>query len=209
MLKLFFFPGACCMSSHIALEESKIPFELVYVGKNADEKARHDFLQLNPLGAVPTLQLSNGQVLTQNIAILEYIADQKPSAGLLDRPGSYERADILRWLSFIASDLHKAYSPIFRVSTISENPSVQHDIKKWAFSIIDKYLTMVDHHLQNKTYLCAERFTAADAYLFTVYRWSKFIDVPTDKYKALNRYMEHLKKRPSIVTVLDREEKYR
>ncbi|PIZ04894.1 MAG: glutathione transferase GstA [Gammaproteobacteria bacterium CG_4_10_14_0_8_um_filter_38_16] len=208
MIKLFFFPGACCMSCHIALEEAHIPFELQYVGNHADENIRQQFLQLNPLGAVPVLQLENGQVITQNIAILEYIADQKPSAGLLDKPGSYERADILRWLSFVAADLHKAFSPVFAIKRISDNPSVQHDIKKWAITLIDKYLMQVEQHLQNKTYLCAERFTAADAYLFTVYRWSKAINLPTEKYTALNRYADHIKKRPSVIAVLEREAKY-
>ena len=89
-MKLYFSPGACCMSCHIALEEAKIPFELVYVGQHADEAVRKNFLNVNPLGAVPALELDNKKILTQNIAILEYIADQKPEAGLIEKAGTFE-----------------------------------------------------------------------------------------------------------------------
>lgn len=208
MMKLYFFPGACCMSCHMALEETQIPFELVYVGKNADEKTKKEFLKINPLGAVPALALQDGRVLTQNIAILEYIADQKPEANLLGKPGSFERAEIMRWLSLVAADLHKSFAPLFRMNTISSNPEAQKDIKDWSFKNIDKYLSMIESHLQDKNYLVGERFTVADMYLFTVYQWAEAIAFPTQKFTALNRYVKRIAERPTVMAVHNREAGY-
>ena len=204
-MKLYFSPGACCMSCHIALEEAKIPFELVYVGQHADEAVRKNFLNVNPLGAVPALELDNKKILTQNIAILEYIADQKPEAGLIEKAGTFERAEIMLWLSLVATDLHKAFAPLFGMSRISSNPEVQADIKKWCFASIDKYLSLINQHLQDKQYLACERFTIADCYLFTVYQWAGAVALPTEKYTAINRYTAAISKRPSVMAVHERE----
>lgn len=205
-MKLFFSPGACCMSCHIALEEAKLPFELIYVGKNASEDIKKQFLKINPLGAVPAVQFENGAILTQNIAILEYIADVKPEAGLLAKTGTLERAEIMRWLSFVASDLHKSFSPIFRISNITSHLDAQNDIKNWFFNNIDKYLSILEDHLHDKNYLAAERFTIADCYLYTVYQWTQNINFPVDKYKSLNRYSNKISNRPSVIAVHEREE---
>lgn len=207
-MKLYFSPGACCMSCHIALEETKTPFELAYAGKKMDEKARADFLKVSPLGAVPTFELDDGRILTQNIAILEYIADQKPEYQLLDKPGSYERADIMRWLSFAASDFHKAFGPLFRMSAISDNPVVQDALKQHCFSMIEKYCDLLNTHLKGKNYLACERFTVADAYVFTIYQWTAAVKFPTEKYAELNRYADAIAKRPSVIAVHQRESAY-
>lgn len=204
-MKLYYSPGACCMSCHIALEESKIPFELVYVGRKADPAIKKAYLQINPLGAVPALELDNNIILTQNIAILEYIADQKPETGLIEKVGTVERAEIMKWLSLIASDLQKSFLPIFALEKISTHAETQAEIKKWSFSNIEKYLTIIDAHLQNKTYLASERFTIADCYLYTVYQWTKNISFPTEKFTALNRYSALIAKRPSVIAVHERE----
>ena len=209
MTKLYFSPGACCMSCHIALIETKTPYDLVYVGKNADQKVRTDFLKINPLAAVPALELDNGKVLTQNIAILEYIADQKPEANLLAKAGTYERADTMRWLSLIASDLQKAFGPLFRLTTISSNENAQEDIKKWCFSNIEKYLSYIEKQLEKHIYLVGDTFSIADAYFYTVYRWSKAVSFPTEKFIAINRYADKMSKRPSVIEVHKREEVYK
>lgn len=208
-MKLYFSPGACCMSCHIALAEAKIPFELVYAGKKMDAQAKESFLKLNPLGAVPTLVLDDGRILTQNIAILEYIADQKPECHLLPKVGSYERADVVRWLSFVASDLHKAFSPLFRLTQISHNADAQHDIKKWCFATIEKYFSMLESHLAGKKFLTGDQFTIADAYLFTVCRWTKAVSFPIEQFTVLNKYIDTVASRPSVQSVLEREESYK
>ncbi|OGT53565.1 MAG: hypothetical protein A3F17_00075 [Gammaproteobacteria bacterium RIFCSPHIGHO2_12_FULL_41_15] len=208
-MKLYFSPGACCMSCHIILEETKTTFELVYVGKNADEKTRTQFLAINPLGAVPALAISEQKILTQNIAILEYLADNNLEHHLLDKAGTFERAEQMRWLSFIASDLHKAFSPLFKLTQISANHDCQESIRKWSLTNIEKYLSLVEKQLTNQSYLVSGRFTVADAYLFTVLRWTKAINFSMEKYTAIQQYLINLAKRPSIIAVLQREEKFK
>lgn len=197
------------MSCHIALIETKTPYDLVYVGKNADQKVRTDFLKVNPLGAVPALELDDGKILTQNIAILEYIADQKPEAHLLAKVGTYERADTMRWLSLIASDLHKAFTPLSRLTQISSNETAQNDIKKWCFGNIEKYFSLIEKQLSKHDYLAGETFTVADAYFYTAYCWSKPAGFPTEKFTEINRYADKISKRPSVIEVHQREEVYK
>src|SRR3990167_9738674 len=206
-MKLYFFPGACCMSCHIALEESKTPFELVYVGKKADEAVKNAFHAVNPLGAVPALELADKKILTQNTAILEYIADQKPESGLLEKAGTIQRAETMLWLSLIASDLHKSFQPLFRMEQITKNDAAQADIKKWAFANLDKYLTVIDQQLQHKKYLASDHFSIADCYLYPVYQWTKHVRFPTDKFKAINRYSAMIAEMPAVRAVEERENK--
>jgi glutathione S-transferase len=208
-MKLYFSPGACCMSCHIALIETNTPFELVYVGKNADEVVKKDFKLINPLGMVPALELDNNKVLTQNTAILEYIADQHPEAGLLEKVGTVQRAETMLWLSLVAADLHKAFHPLFGLARISSDPNAQSDIKNWSFSNIDKYLSIIEQQLQDHQYIAGDHFTIADCYLYTVYQWTKIVKFPTDKYTALNSYSARLGDRPSIKYVHEQENKYR
>lgn len=204
-MKLYFSPGACCMSCHIALEEAKIPFELVYVDIHSHDEKRKAFFNINPTGAVPALELNDKTVLTQNIAILEYIADQKPESGLIAKAGTVERAEIMKWLSMVAADLHKSFGPLFGLKHITSNPEGQADIKKLAFANINKYLTIIDKHLQDKTFLAGEKFTIADCYLFTVYQWAPHVSLPTENYPALNRYSERIANRPTVKAVHERE----
>ncbi len=179
--------------------------EKIQIKKNRDQ-----LLKLNSLGTVPTIELTDGKVLTQNSAILEYIADQKPQVNLLSKPGTYERADTMQWLSFINSDLHKAFilGWSFRINQMTSNTESQHDIKKWAFGNIDKYCSVLESHLKNKKYLSCERFTIADIYFYTVYSWSKVIEFPIEKYTAINSYMENIAKRSSVIAVRQREKDY-
>ncbi len=208
-MKLYFSPGACCLSCHIILEETKTPFELVYVGKKAEAATKEAFLKVNPLGAVPALEFDDGRVLTQNMAILEYLADQHPQMDLIGKPGSWERAQTMRWLSFVAADLHKAFGLLFNLAGISSNPEAQKDIKAAAFKTLDKYCSLLEKHFQDHDYLAADRFSVADAYLFTVYQWTRAVNFPTEKYPNLNAYSERLAKRPSIVAAHEREKKYK
>ena len=158
---------------------------------------------------VPALSISEDKILTQNIAILEYLADNNPHCHLLDKPGLFERAEQMRWLSFIASDLHKAFSPLFNMQNISENNTCQAEVKQWTFSNIEKYLSVVEKQLNNKSYLISDRFTVADAYLFTVLRWTKAIDFSIETYPAIKHYLENLAKRPSIIVVREREAEFK
>ena len=207
-MKLFIAPGACSMSCHIALEETKIPFELCKISWAPNDPVREELKKYNPAGAVPTLVLiegSNEKTLTQNSAILEYIADQKPEAGLLAPTGSWERVQIIRWLSLVSADLHKAFSPLFNLQKITQNPEAQKDIMTYQFSQLDRFFGIINTQLENNHYLAGDTFSIADAYLFPVYNWASKVKFPMDKYSALNQYHARLAERPSIHTVMKRE----
>jgi glutathione S-transferase len=189
-MKLFVSPGACSMSCHIALTEAKIPFEPVIGDYEQVER-------LNPMGAVPVLQFDDGRALTQNVAILTWATTQYPQ--LLPKPGTYEHAQAYQWLSWTSSDLHPEFSPLFTDTT-------PEDEKKNAVEIIQKRLAIAEKHLTGKTYLAAEQFTIADCLFFTIYGWTKWVNIPTDQYRALNEYAARIAERPSVQTVMKRED---
>lgn len=114
----------------------------------------------------------------------------------------------MRWTSFVASDLHKSFSPLFRIANMTSNTEAQKDIKNWCFANIDKYFSILENHLHDKKYLASERFTIADCYLYTVYQWTETINFPVDIYPELNRYSNNISKRPSVIAVHKREEGY-
>jgi glutathione S-transferase len=196
-MKLYGAPGACSMSCHIALEESKIPFE-ASIAKFEERQGWQEIERLNPQGAVPVLVLDDGKVLTQNIAILTYVAERAPAAKLLPEPGTLERAQAYQWLSWVASDLHKAFGLLF-------NDATPEEAKKQGMASILDMLSQAERHLEGKEFLVGGRFGVADAYFFTVYGWSKWMDVPTDGYKNLNAYAGRILERPAVRAAMKRE----
>jgi glutathione S-transferase len=187
----------------------QVKFELIYVGKNSEEQTKARFAMLNPLKSVPVLELEDGTIITQCIAILEYLADQFPQYNLLGKIGSKERIDVIKWLSFIATDLHKSFSPLFQLEQISVGNAVtQQNIRNWALANVNKYFTILNNHLADKSYLAAERFSVADAYLFVVYQWTKYTGVSTQNYPNLSNYIERIAKRNSIKSALQHEAQY-
>lgn len=196
-MKLYGLPGACSMSCHIAFEESRIPFEPV-IGSYSDQAFWAQLKKLNPQQVVPVLQMDDGQVLTQNIAILNYIAERAPQAELLPAVGTWERAQTFQWLSWVASDLHKAMGPLFN----EESPE---SVKNAALESVTSLLTQVNLHLNGKKYLAGERFSVADIYLFTVYGWTRVLKIPTHEYSHLNSFAARVAERSAVRTVLKRE----
>ena len=192
MQKLYVSPGACSMSCHIAFEEAHLKFEPM-IGK-WDEVNK-----LNPMGAVPVLVLDDGRVLTQNVAILTYAAEQAPQANLLPKAGTFEHAQAYQWLSWVASDLHPAFHPLF-------DDKLPADERKEAEAGVHKLLAIVEKHLDGKTFLLGNPFTLGDAYLFAVYGWTKHVKIATDPYRNLNGYASRIAERPAVQTVLKREE---
>jgi glutathione S-transferase len=209
MIKLYFLPYACCTSVHIILKEIQVEFELICVGRNAEEQTKARFAMLNPLKSVPVLELEDGTIITQCIAILEYLADQFPQYNLLGKTGSLERIEVIKWLSFVATDLHKSFSPLFQLEQISAGNTVtQQNVRNWALTNISKYLMVLNEHLADKSYLAAERFSIADAYLFVVYQWTKYTGVSTQNYPHLSHYIERIAERDSIRSALHHEAQY-
>jgi glutathione S-transferase len=204
-MKLYYSAGSCSMSCHIGLEESGLDYEAVKVDWGKADGHLQELESLNPLGVVPVLVTNDGKTLTQNAAILEVIADRKPESGLLPAVGTWERAETLAWLSFVASDLHKSYSPLFGLQSISSQETTQGEVREWAMKNVHQHLAHVDARLAGREYLMGSTFTIADAYLFTVLGWSKWVGVKMDDYRNLAAYIDRVYQRPAVQSVLRAE----
>jgi len=198
-MRLYFNPGACSLSPHIVLREAGLEFDLVQVDlKTKKTKSGEDFTRINPKGQVPVLGLDNGELLTEGPAIVQYIADRKPEAGLIPAAGSMERYRVLEWLNFITSELHKGFSPLFRPNT----PEKYKTISKENLANLFAYL---DRQLAGRDYLMGKPFTVADAYLFTVAGWSKPMNIDLGRWPNLNRFQERVGARPKVREALRAE----
>ncbi|MCP2233621.1 MULTISPECIES: glutathione transferase GstA [Erwinia] len=198
-MKLYCKSGACSLSPHIVLRETGLDFTLV----NIDLKAKtteqgEDYLLINPKGQVPALELNDGSVLTEGVAIVQYLADLKSDRQLLAPAGSLTRYHTLEWLNFIATELHKGFSPLFR-------PTTPEEVKNLAREQLMQKFQYVNNELKEKQWLLGLRFTVADAYLFTVTRWAHAIKLDLSGLSALNEWFERVAARPAVAAALKAE----
>ncbi len=198
-MKLYCKSGACSLSPHIVLRETGLDFTLV----NVDLKAKTteqggDYLLINPKGQVPALELNDGSVLTEGVAIVQYLADLKSDRQLLAPAGSLTRYHTLEWLNFIATELHKGFSPLFR-------PTTPEEVKTLAREQLLQKFQYVNNELKEKQWLLGLRFTVADAYLFTVTRWAHAIKLDLSGLSALNEWFERVAARPAVAAALKAE----
>jgi len=192
-MKLYIMPGACSMASNIALREAGIQFEIAKVDKRTKRVDGVDFVTINPKGYVPALRLDDGRVLSENVVVLQYIADLNPAAKLAPPAGTFERYQLLEWLSFINSELHKSFSPLFSAEATDET-------KTYARNYLAKRLSYVEGALGDTGYLMGDQFTVADAYLFTVLGWGAFVGV--DIGSRLKNYVERVRARPHVIEAM-------
>ena len=200
-MKLYYAPGACSLSPHIVLREAGVPFKLDRVSFSTRKtESGADFNTVNPKGQVPTLQLDNGEILTEGAVIVQYIADRKPESGLVPPAGTLERYRVQEWLNYVASELHKTFSPLF-------NPKTPDDYRGTLKERLAKQFDLLDKHLAKNTFLAGATFTAADAYAFTVLGWSKSSRVGIDlaRWPNLKSYMERIGARPKVQEAMKAE----
>ena len=192
-MKLYYSPGACSMAPHIVLNELGLPYQPIEVDLKAHKLAKtgEDYYRINPKGYVPAIGLDDGSLLTEVAAILQYLADRKPEAGLLAAPGSMERYRAVEWLTFISSELHKGFGPLW-------NPAMPEAGKQLAIERLKQRFGLLDKHLADKEFLMGQRFTVADAYAYTIISWSYFHKLDLSAYKHLQAYMKRLAGRPSV-----------
>ena len=196
-MDLYFAPLACSMATRIALYEAGAQAQ--YIPRDRDKRLPDgsDFHAINPLGMVPVLRTDDGTVLTENTAILQYVAERAPQAGLAPA-GGIERARLHQWLSFISTELHKAvFLPLLR----KEAPA---EAKTYALSLAGARLAIVEKHLAGREFLL-DAFSIADAYLFTVLNWSSATPIKLDGFAAIQAYMARLQTRPSVAKALGEE----
>jgi glutathione S-transferase len=198
-MKLFYSPGACSLSPHIALLEAGIPFTLSKVDlKSKKLESGEDFNGVNGKGYVPTLELDDGQILTEGPAIVQYIADQKPAAGLAPATGTMARYKLQEWLNFITTELHKPMGSMF-------NPAQTPEWKEAVKTTLSKRVDWLSKQLDGKQYLMGEKFTVADAYLFTILSWAKIVGFDLGKWPAVQQYVARVSQRPKVLEALKAE----
>ena len=202
-MKLYYMPGACSLSDHIALEWAGAHYEAVRVAR--DQLKSPDYLAINPSGAVPALQDEDGWVLTENVAILDYIAQRFPDAQLGGREGR-ERAEVLRWTANIASDVHKAFAPLFAPARFADSESAQAELRSHAVQNVRGQLARIDAALGASSYLTGEQRSVADAYLYVVLRWADRHAGGIDAFSNLKRFRQRMEADPAVRKVLADED---
>jgi glutathione S-transferase len=198
-VKLYYMTAACPLACNIALREAGLKFELVKVDRKTRRAADGlDYNEVNSKGYVPALTLDDGEVLTENIAVLQYIADRNPAAKLAPAAGTMERYRLEEWLSFVTSELHKGYTPLFS----AEAPAA---VKEYARQKLIGRLDWLERSWGSRSYLMGEQFTIADAYLWVVLGWGAHVDVDVARWPQLKRFHERVAARPTVVEALKSE----
>lgn len=203
MLKLYYMPGACSLATHIVLEWAKLPYESQKVPR--DELKSPSYLKINPLGAVPALA-DDGWVLTQNSAILEYVAEQAPAAKLLGDGTAKSRAEVRRWLAFINSDVHKTFSLVFGAQRYLAQEAAQNELRASASAQLSKLFALLDAQLNGRTYLASETPSIADAYLYVVLRWAHGKEIDLKGQDHLAAFFKRMDADPAVQKALKAEE---
>jgi glutathione S-transferase len=197
-MKLYYAPGACSLSPHIVSRELGIPVELKKVNnkdKTVDDGS--DYWKVNPRGYVPALVLDSGEILTEGPAIVQYLADQKPEAGLAPKNGTLERYRLQEWLNFLTSEIHKQFSPLFK-------PNTPEDYKKIAKENLATRFDWLEKQLDGKDYLMG-KFTVADAYLFVLLNWTRFQSIDLARWPNLAAFHKRVGARPKVQEALQAE----
>jgi glutathione S-transferase len=198
-VKLYYLSGACSLSAHIALYESKIEFDAVSVdlqSRMTSEGEAYD--KINSKGYVPALQLENGELLTEVVAVLQYIADRDPSSKLAPALGTMERYRLMEWLSFINSEIHKSFSPLF-------SPIASEETKQFTRNRLQKRMDWLEGAIGIKAHLLGDHFTIADAYLFTVLNWFGMAGMNLAEWPNLKRYHKGVGSRPKVQQAIKTE----
>lgn len=198
-MKLFYAPGACSVSPHIALCEAGIPHQIEKVDLKAKKtESGADYLAINPKGYIPALQLDNGEMIVEGAVIVQYIADQKPESGLAPKAGTMERYRLQEWLTFISSELHKTFSPLFNAAMPDEGKKIFRDRLALRFGYVDKQLA-------GKNYLMGSNFTVADGYLYNMVRWARRVELDLSACPNVTAFEARMEARPKVIEALKAE----
>lgn len=192
-MQLYFAPFACSLASHITAHEAGLPLELSAVALATKRTAGgEDFRAIAPKGQVPALRLADGTILTENAAVLQYLADSAPAAGLLPPPGTADRYHVIEWLNYVGTEIHKGcFYAMFA-------PSAPPEAKTWARGLLDERLAFVDSQLAGKSFLVGDHFTIADAYLSWALLLAQRVGVDFAARPALGAYLSRIQARPAV-----------
>ncbi|HEX2547773.1 MAG TPA: glutathione transferase GstA [Ramlibacter sp.] len=195
-MKLYYSPGACSLSPHIVLREAGLAFEPVLAPTKTHKlQDGTDYYSINPLGYVPMLELDDGTRLREGPAIVQYVADQVPNRNLAPANGTLPRYRLQEWLTFIGTEIHKSFSPLF-------SPNMPEEAKKISRERLASRLDFVNRELEGKQYLMGDNFTVADAYFYTVSRWTKPMNIDLSGFPNIVAYQQRVEARPAVQEAL-------
>jgi glutathione S-transferase len=198
-MKLYYSPGACSMAPHIVLREAGYKFDLEKVDiPNKKTAGGDDYWKINPKGYVPALKLDDGQVLTEVGVVCQYLADQKPESGLAPKLGSMDRYHLMEMLNFCASEIHKQIGALF-------NPKMTPEMKEVQLGVVERRFNALEKLLEGKQYSMGDRFSVADAYLYTVLNWTGMHKIDLGKWPNIKAFMARVGARPSVQETLKAE----
>ena len=198
-MKLYFSPGACSLSPHIILQESGLPFTTEKVDLRSKQTASGaDYASINPKGYVPALETDEGVLLTEGPAIVQYLADKVPEKNLAPAHGTIERYQMMSWLTFIGTEIHKNYSPLF-------NPASSDELKAYVKQNLIKRYGYVESMLKGSDYLVGNQFSVADAYLFVVTNWAGMLKFDLSAFPRLAAFQQRIASRPAVQQALKAE----
>ena len=190
-MRLFYIPGTCSLSPHIVAREAGLDIDLVQVDIATKRTADGlEYRSVNPKGAVPALELDDGQVLTESAVIVQYLADLAPEAGLAPANGSFERYRLQEWLNWISSELHKGFGPLWSKDTPPETQAAAKANLALKFGYLDRHLATREHLLGG--------FSVADAYAFAVLGWAAFFAIDLARWPNVAAYVARLAARPAV-----------
>ena len=199
MMKLYYSPGACSQAPHIVLHETGLAHDSMRVDlRSKKTEDGSNYLQVNPKGSVPALELGNGEVLTENAVILQYLGDRVGTPDLFPPLGDFRRYRVLEWLNFIATELHKGFGPLF-------NPTAGEDWKQAAKEMLGKKFDYVDRRIGDGPFLMGDRLTISDPYLFVILGWTRGQGIDLDRWPGLAAFRQRMKQRSSVRRVLEFE----
>ncbi len=201
-MKLYYSAGACSLAPHIALYEAGLKFTTVPVNLRTKVmkvgNTEGDFLKVNPKGYVPTIELNNGEILSECAAILQYIADQAIEKNLIPRNGTFERYRCIEWITFVSTEIHKGIGPLWK-------PTTPDEYKQIVLATLHTRFELLNKHFEKNAFLCGANFTVADAYLFTVANWTHSLKISMTAYPKLADYLARVSKRPAVQQAMKAE----
>ncbi|QDX82394.1 glutathione transferase GstA [Denitratisoma sp. DHT3] len=199
-MKLFYIPGSCSLAPHILAREAGVDLALIRVerGQSRTESGA-DFKALNPSGYVPFLQLEDGRGLSECAVILQYLADQAPTKGLIPPAGHHERYLAQQWLNYIAAELHTG------CYTILLRPAYGAEVKPFVLGLLQTRLAYVDRHLSDHDFLLGPNYSVADIYLWVTCNWAQYVGLDLTSLPALHAWHQRIGARPAVQTALRTE----
>lgn len=204
-MKLFYAPGACSLTPHIVMAELNMVYELESVNLRDKTCTSGDFRSINPKGSVPALKMEDGQVLTEAAVVCQYLVDQNPGNTMLGKFGTLERMRTLEWMNYVATEIHKNFTPLFGAERMFKSTETQADVKFFYKNSLNEKFGFLSEKLGQNEYLTGKDFTIADAYLFNCLSWTKYVGMDLSPWSNLTAYMKRVSERPAVIKAMKEE----